>query len=70
MIAAAEFAAAGRALRLARSTPVAVAVSGGVDSMALCHLAVGYFDTVYALTVDHSLRGESAIEADLVGSLP
>ncbi len=50
---------------------VAVAVSGGPDSMALCGLMVRWMrsqggETV-ALTVDHRLRPESPHEARLVG---
>ena len=46
---------------------IAVAVSGGPDSMALCRLlsdwASGGGLEVHALTVDHNLRAESAAEA-------
>ncbi len=65
-----------RAVRL----PVAVAVSGGADSMALLHLvaqwarshgrsaaAVGGVPPVVAITIDHGLRAESAAEAEWVG---
>ncbi len=45
------------------STPVAVAVSGGVDSMALAHLAFNSGVAVRAFTVDHRLRPESSSEA-------
>ena len=47
---------------------IAVAVSGGPDSMALCFaLAEHYADkTVHALTVDHGLRTESGDEAQQV----
>ena len=50
---------------------VAVAVSGGPDSMALCGLMVRWMrchggETV-ALTIDHRLRPESSDEARLVG---
>lgn len=52
---------------------VCVAVSGGVDSMALTHLACRYFVPkgvgVRALIVDHALRAESAEEADRVRGL-
>ncbi len=48
---------------------IAVAVSGGPDSMALCSmLSALYPDTeIYALTVDHGLRTESSQEAQDVG---
>ncbi len=50
---------------------VAVAVSGGGDSMALCLLADAWArkggGQVMALTVDHGLRPESAAEAARVG---
>ena len=43
---------------------IAVAVSGGSDSMALLHLAANAFpDQLHALTVDHRLRVQSAAEA-------
>ncbi|MBX9815847.1 MAG: tRNA lysidine(34) synthetase TilS [Sphingomonas sp.] len=46
---------------------LAVAVSGGADSMALLALAVAAFPgQVIAATVDHGLRAESAEEAALV----
>ena len=51
--------------------PLAVAVSGGPDSMALCYLLsqwVGRNGTqIHALTVDHGLRPEAAKEAAQVG---
>ena len=50
---------------------LAVAVSGGADSMALALLADGWCRArggrVVALTVDHRLRPESAVEAREVG---
>ncbi len=50
---------------------LAVAVSGGADSMALLHLArawcTGRDGEILALTVDHRLRPESASEAEAVG---
>jgi tRNA(Ile)-lysidine synthase len=50
---------------------LAVAVSGGADSMALLHLAHAWCaergGEVLALTVDHRLRPESATEAETVG---
>jgi len=49
---------------LAASEPVAVAVSGGPDSLALLLLAERAFGpATRALTVDHGLRPESAAEA-------
>lgn len=54
---------------------IAVAVSGGPDSMVLCHLLSDYFlsnnieGTIYALTVDHDLRPESAGEATFAGNI-
>lgn len=63
--------------RMARLGPfesaprLAVAVSGGADSMALCRLAEVWArrrgGSVLALTVDHGLRPEAAAEADEVG---
>lgn len=52
--------------------PVAVAVSGGPDSMALLWLLSQAAQTnsgaeIYALTVDHGLRPEAAAEAAQVG---
>jgi tRNA(Ile)-lysidine synthase len=54
----------------------AIAVSGGPDSLLLCHLIncwvkrSGYpSDSLIALTVDHKLRPESTIEAATVKDL-
>jgi tRNA(Ile)-lysidine synthase len=51
---------------------LAVAVSGGADSMALVLLADQWCQArggaVLAITVDHGLRADSAAEADWVGS--
>ena len=44
---------------------VAVAVSGGADSMALALLTAGWGEAL-ALIVDHGVRAESAAEAALV----
>ncbi|CAK0776390.1 tRNA(Ile)-lysidine synthase [uncultured Gammaproteobacteria bacterium] len=56
---------------LVPSLRMAVAVSGGADSMALCLLAHDWATAmggaVVALTVDHGLRPESAAEAATVG---
>jgi len=52
---------------LPAGSSVAVGVSGGPDSMALCWLlsrwALHHNVTVHAITVDHALRAESAQEA-------
>lgn len=68
-----EFAAA--LLPLAPRPPFALAVSGGVDSMALAVLAAAWranqglaSDAVTVLTVDHGLRPEAAAEAAQVGA--
>jgi len=54
-----------------RNARVAVALSGGPDSMALCVLADAWArrrgGRVVALTVDHGLRSDSATEAAVVG---
>lgn len=52
------------------SHPIAVAVSGGPDSMALLHMlaAQNPKTSLHALTVDHGLRTESADEAAQVGA--
>ncbi len=53
------------------SPHLAVAVSGGADSMALCILANDWVrirgGRVSAITVDHGLRSDSAAEASAVG---
>lgn len=47
---------------------IAVAVSGGPDSMALLHLLHSIAPRVIALTVEHGLRTESLAEARAVGA--
>lgn len=55
-------------LKISSQEKIAVAVSGGSDSMALTLLANDYFDTpITAITVDHCLRNESRNEALQVG---
>lgn len=50
--------------------PIALAVSGGADSMAMLLLAAAAFPgRVIAATVDHGLRAEAADEAALVAEL-
>jgi hypoxanthine phosphoribosyltransferase len=49
-------------------TPVACAVSGGPDSLALLVLAVAARCDVTAIHVDHGLRAGSAREADVVAA--
>jgi tRNA(Ile)-lysidine synthase len=72
-VSAAEFAAAMAAFGPFESAPhLAAAVSGGRDSMALALLADSWARArgarVTALTVDHALRPESAIEARQVAA--
>ncbi|KNC72284.1 tRNA(Ile)-lysidine synthetase, partial [Sphaeroforma arctica JP610] len=50
------------------SAPV-VAISGGSDSLCLAVLAKQYFTHVSAVTVDHKLRPESALESLEVGRI-
>lgn len=51
------------------AVPLALAVSGGPDSMAMLALARAAFPgTVIAATVDHGLRAEAADEAATVGA--
>lgn len=53
---------------LAPAPPLALAVSGGADSMALLLLAHRWSPATVALTVDHALRPESAEEARQVAA--
>jgi tRNA(Ile)-lysidine synthase len=67
-----EFARAMAALGPYEAAPrLAIAVSGGADSMALCLLAHAWTrargGSLVALTVDHGLRAASAAEAECVG---
>ena len=66
-----DFARLMRRCPLRPGAPVAVAVSGGGDSMALALLAKRWTQErghpLTALTVDHGLRAESAAEAVTVG---
>lgn len=74
-ISAARFAAAMESVLLGASLPkkVCIAVSGGVDSMALTYLSCQYFlprgTDVTGLIVDHDLRQGSSKEAKEVGRL-
>lgn len=69
---AAQFAAAMAPLRLPLAARVAVAVSGGADSMALMRLLASWAGerqiVVHGLTVDHQLRDAAAAEAVQVGT--
>lgn len=62
-------------LNLAGSAPVLVAVSGGSDSTALLvglQAYIKHFDiktAIVAVTIDHGLRADSALEAAKVGDL-
>jgi tRNA(Ile)-lysidine synthase len=49
-------------------TEVTCAVSGGADSMALMALAIAAGCSVTAVHVDHGLRPNSAVEADVVAA--
>ena len=69
-VSAADFAAAMAAMSVPSGAHVAVAVSGGADSMALALLASDWAKQhsirLTALTVDHKLRPEAATEAATV----
>ena len=60
---------------MSRFPRVALAVSGGPDSLALMHLAArwhaarGGSPEVTVLTIDHGLRTESREEAEQVGRM-
>jgi len=51
---------------LVKNRPVLVGVSGGPDSMSLCHLLVSSGYPCIAAHFDHNLRPESAVEAGQV----
>jgi len=53
-------------LGIFRCAPLALAVSGGADSMALLHLTKSFTKNLVAITVDHALRPESRSEAEKV----
>ena len=57
-----------KSLDIQMDNPVAVACSGGPDSMALTLLAQGAFPKLTALIVDHGLRAGSAKEAKQVAA--
>lgn len=51
-----------------KNAMIAVAVSGGPDSMALLHLLRSITKNITALTIDHGLRAESVAEASAVAA--
>ncbi len=57
-----------QALKIDLSAPIAVAVSGGADSLALA-LLMGQICKIETVTVDHGLRAEAADEARFVGDV-
>ena len=57
-----------KTLAIQEDMPIAVACSGGPDSMALTLLAQERFKNVTALIVDHGLRKGSAHEANQVAA--
>lgn len=52
-----------------KGQPIAVAVSGGVDSVCLLHWLTGIGANVVALHVNHGLRPAAGVEAEYVQSL-
>lgn len=58
---------------LLKQKKIAVAVSGGIDSMALMFIAKMWCDNnnvqLFVLTVDHGLRKESKLEAEYVAKI-
>lgn len=56
--------------KLRKDVPIALAISGGVDSMAMAFSVVQSIspDRIHALTVDHGARSESHLEALAVGN--
>lgn len=61
-----EFASSMSRLARPASAKIAIALSGGIDSMALAYLASKYFTNFVTLTVDHKMRPESSAEASMV----
>jgi len=59
-------------IRINPQTPMALAVSGGPDSMALAHMAVTWSQSsktpLHILTVDHGLRAAARSEAQMVAT--
>jgi tRNA(Ile)-lysidine synthase len=62
-------AAALAALGVADGEPVAVACSGGPDSMVLAHAIIAQARPVVLIHVDHQLRADSAADAERVRAL-
>ena len=54
-------------LNILGNAPMALAVSGGPDSMAMLHMMHGKEIRFVALTVNHNLRAEALEEAQYVG---
>jgi tRNA(Ile)-lysidine synthase len=59
----------GLSLTLPENTnTIALALSGGADSMALLHMLAQLHPDIHAITVDHGLRDDSADEAAKIGA--